>query len=323
MTGQQLLTCQDLVKEFACEGSSDVISAVNGISFSIREGRTLALVGESGSGKTTTGRIILHLIEPTAGTVHFSSRNLVNMSERKFRSLRTRIQAVFQDPYDSLNPRMRVGDTVLEPLRRLGLMDGRDADQILDDLFEDVGLDRSLIRRYPHELSGGQQQKVGIARAIATGPDLVVLDEPTSSLDSVARAELIDLLRRLQQEHDVAYLFITHDLTVAQHFAHEVAVMYLGKIVEIGDARKVFRDPQHPYSQALLSAALAPEPGGRGSLITLEGEIPSPIQLPEGCHFCSRCPVSEPSCRDGFPGLESVSSGHSVACYRAGTSIRG
>jgi oligopeptide/dipeptide ABC transporter ATP-binding protein len=202
-------------------------------------------------------------------------------------------------------------------------MDGRDADQILDDLFEDVGLDRSLIRRYPHELSGGQQQKVGIARAIATGPDLVVLDEPTSSLDSVARAELIDLLRRLQQEHDVAYLFITHDLTVAQHFAHEVAVMYLGKIVEIGDARKVFRDPQHPYSQALLSAALAPEPGGRGSLITLEGEIPSPIQLPEGCHFCSRCPVSEPSCRDGFPGLESVSSGHSVACYRAGTSIRG
>jgi peptide/nickel transport system ATP-binding protein len=312
-----VVTCTNIVKRFAMPHSSDVVTAVNDVSLSIFPGETLALVGESGSGKTTVGRLLLHLLNPSEGRLFFHGEEFTFLSERSFLGYRPRIQAVFQDPYDSLNPRLRVDQLIQEPLIRMKLCASKHAVRVrLAELIDLVALDPSLLYRLPHELSGGEQQKVGIARAIASNPEFIVLDEPMSSLDTFSRAEIIFLLRRLQQELNIAYLFITHDLNAAEAIASRVAVMYLGKIAELAARDDLFARPTHPYTQALLSSALFPDPSARGSVILLKGEIPSPIQLPTGCFFHSRCPIGDQSCTYSQPPLEAIADGHSAACFK-------
>lgn len=311
-----LLEVRQLTKLFPIKGTRAIVQAVNGISFGLERGRTLGLIGESGSGKTTVGRCILKLIEPTAGEIVFDGVALAGLSQRAFRPLRRRIQMVFQDPYRSLNPRMSVRDAVGEPLMlhraRRGNDDGR-----VRDLIRRVELEPDDLRRYPHELSGGQQQRVGIARALASDPELIVLDEPTSSLDIAIRGRVTDLLLNLQAELGLSYLYISHDLTTVEHLCHDVAVMYLGRIVEIGSKAQVFGSPRHPYSKALLSSALSPDPEARRPVYALSGEIPSPINLPSGCPLRTRCPEAVAACAERFPPFVDVGGGHSVACVWA------
>jgi oligopeptide/dipeptide ABC transporter ATP-binding protein len=306
----------DLVKEFPVGGGLKLV-AVNGISFSIGRGETLGLVGESGSGKTTVGRCILRLIEPTSGVITFEGQQIDKIKQTDFRRLRPRMQAVFQDPFDSLDPRMVVGDTILESVAlwdRSG--DRRKQRQKVADLADRVGLRMDQLSRYPRELSGGAQQRAGIARALATDPEFVVLDEPTSSLDPTARAEIIELLIHLQKEMALSYLFISHDLMTVRHIAQRVAVMYLGHLVEVGETEAVFDSPRHPYTQALLSSVLIPDPAERGKPRLLQGEIPSPVNLPPICPLASRCPVVFQPCRKEDPALLDIGSGHRVACFR-------
>jgi oligopeptide/dipeptide ABC transporter ATP-binding protein len=314
-----LLRVEHLVKHFPVRGSDSFVSAVSDVSFEIRAGETLGLVGESGSGKTTVGRCLLKLIPPTSGCILYRGEDITALSDAEFRPYRRYLQSVFQEPYYSLNPRFTAFNTIAEPLRLLGERDKTTIRSKVVELADRVRLDARNLAAYPHQMSSGEQQRVGIARALATNPELVVLDEPTSMLDLSVRAEIIDLLIALQQQLGLAYLFISHDLTTVEYLCHRVAVMYLSQIVEFGTVAQVFGNPQHPYSRALLSAALPADPNVRRSSYLLQGEIPSPVDLPLGCYLASRCPEVKPECRSDPQLLADVGEDHLVRCWRAAT----
>jgi oligopeptide/dipeptide ABC transporter ATP-binding protein len=304
-----LLRAERLVKHF--RGG---VQAVDDVSFEVHPGETFALVGESGCGKSTTGRLVLRLIEPTSGTVWFDDRELSALGERELRSLRREMQIIFQDPYSSLNPRMTVGDMLSEPLSLHGLHEGR-TKQRVKELLGLVGLAPEHASRYPHEFSGGQRQRIGIARALAVEPRLIVCDEPVSALDVSVQAQVINLLQDLQRRLELAYIFIAHDLAVVRHIATRVAVMYLGKIVELAETRALFAEPRHPYSRALLASVPVPDPAARrGSRTLLQGDVPSAYAPPAGCRFHTRCPYARERCRSEEPALVEAG-GHATACH--------
>jgi oligopeptide/dipeptide ABC transporter ATP-binding protein len=311
-----VIAVDHLVKHFPISGSRRVVQAVNDVSFTIGPGETFGLVGESGSGKTTVGRCVLRLIEPTAGHIVFEERDLTSLSDASLRAMRPRMQLVFQEPFDSLDPRMTVEQIMSEPLRLHTRMGKREMRNRVGELLDLVGLRRQAERYYPHQLSAGQQQRVGIARAMATNPSFVVLDEPTSSLDPTARAEIIDLLIELQERLHIAYLFISHDLTMVKYLCARTAVMYLGKIVEMSPTEELFQRPSHPYTRALLSAVPFPDPDIRPQKYILSGEIPSPINLPSGCYLHSRCPAAINACSETTPEAVAVGMDHWAACIR-------
>ena len=315
-----VLEVRDLKKHFPVYGGLlrrrvGSVFAVDGISFEIRAGETLGLVGESGSGKSTAGKSILRLIDPTAGQVVLDGDDVTRAPPRRLRALRRQMQMVFQDPYASLNPRLSAATIVAEPLRNYGGVPKNEIRDRVIALFERVGLTGESMVKYPHEFSGGQRQRLGVARALALEPALIVADEPVSALDVSVQAQVLNLLIDLQQDANLAFLFISHDLAVVEHISHRVAVMYLGKIVELTDRRTLFEEPLHPYTQALLSAAPVPDPRSRRRRIILQGDIPSPINPPSGCPFHTRCPVVEPRCRTEVPMMKTVAAGHDVACH--------
>jgi oligopeptide/dipeptide ABC transporter ATP-binding protein len=310
-----LLEVEGLVKHFPVSGGQ-VVQAVNGIQFTIGVGETLALVGESGSGKTTVGRCVLGLVDPTGGRVRFAGREMSKRWNVRSRELRGKMQLVFQEPAESLDPRMPIGVSIEEPLL-LSSLSSRERSRRVRHVLDQVKLPPNTLVQYPSELSAGHQQRVAIARAIITEPELLVLDEPTSALDPTARAEIIDLLIEIQKQTGTAYLFISHDLSTVHHISHRIAVMYLGRIVEEGPSRKVFSEPRHPYSVGLISSVLLPGSNlERDKRFTLEGEIPSPINLPQGCPLVSRCPFEVDQCSQSFPAAELVDSQHVVHCYQ-------
>jgi oligopeptide/dipeptide ABC transporter ATP-binding protein len=319
-----ILEVRNLVKHFPVGGGlfggpAAVVKAVDGVSFSIRRGETLGLVGESGCGKTTTGRAILRLDPPTSGEVIFEGRDMATLTDAEMRAMRRRMQVIFQDPYSSLNPRMTVGQIIAEPLSVHRIVPDRAARHArVQDLLRHAGLLPTMARRYPHELSGGQRQRVGIARALAMEPSLIICDEPVSALDVSIQAQIINLLEELQAEFGLTYLFVAHDLSVVRHISDRVAVMYLGRIVEITDRKSLYEDPQHPYTRALLSAVPIPDPAveaGREHVV-LGGEVPSPLNPPAGCVFHPRCPIAIAECRQGVPELREIKPEHRVACIR-------
>ncbi|HEV8027016.1 MAG TPA: dipeptide ABC transporter ATP-binding protein [Stellaceae bacterium] len=315
-----LLEVVGLVKHFPVRRGlfsrrTGAVRAVDGISFAIAAGETLGLVGESGCGKSTAAKTILKLIEPTAGTVRLRGERIDHLPPRAMRHWRRELQVVFQDPYSSLNPRLRAGDIVAEPLVNFGVMRGAALRDRVAGLFAQVGLSADAMRRYPHEFSGGQRQRIGIARALALDPSLVVCDEPVSALDVSVQAQVINLLKELQRERHLSYLFVAHDLAVVEHISHRVAVMYLGKIVELAPKDALFSAPLHPYTEALLSAVPQPDPETKRNRIILRGDVPSPIDPPPGCRFHTRCLYAEPRCRIDEPELREVAPGHRVACH--------
>jgi oligopeptide transport system ATP-binding protein len=317
---EALLRVQHLKKYFPIRGglfSREIghVHAVDDVSFEIHRGETLGLVGESGCGKSTTGRSILRLIEPSSGEVWFEDKNVTTLDKRALRQIRKEMQIIFQDPYASLNPRMTVRSIIGEALviHRLART-RRERDERVVQLLETVGLSADHLRRYPHEFSGGQRQRIGIARALAVNPKLIVADEPVSALDVSIQAQIINLLEDLQKKFALTYLFIAHDLSVVEHISTRVAVMYLGKIVEIAHAHDLYTNPKHPYTEALLSAVPIPDPTMKRKRILLEGDVPSPINPPSGCRFHTRCPVRVPSCSENDQVLKEVSPGHWVAC---------
>ena len=291
------------------------VYAVDGVSFDIAEGETLGLVGESGCGKSTAGKAILKLIEPTAGTIKLRGERIDHLKPHQMRPYRREMQVVFQDPYSSLNPRLSVGDIVAEPLANYDVARGAVLKERVAAIFAKVGLREEAMRRYPHEFSGGQRQRIGIARALALNPSLIVCDEPVSALDVSVQAQVVNLLRDLQQEFRLSYLFVAHDLAVVEHISHRIAVMYLGKIVEITDKDSLFSAPLHPYTEALLSAVPLPDPDAKRRRIILTGDVPSPINPPAGCRFHTRCPYAEARCRIKEPAMREVKPGHFVACH--------
>lgn len=317
-----LLDVQNVAKHYIMRRGlmrhRQVVRAVDDVSFSLARGETLALVGESGCGKTTTARLILRLIDPTAGRIMFEGTDLASLDAAELRDMRRHFQIVFQDPFASLSPRERVIDIVGEPLQAHGVVKSRAElkDRVVE-LLERVGLSASHIDRYPYQFSGGQRQRLGIARGIALNPKLVVADEPVSALDVSVQSQVINLLQDLQEKFGIAYLLVAHDLAVVRHIATRVAVMYLGRIVEIADKESLFTRPHHPYTQALLSAAPVPDPKQRRNRIVLEGDVPSPTRLPSGCRFHPRCPIAQQICREVSPELESKSDGHAAACHFA------
>jgi oligopeptide/dipeptide ABC transporter ATP-binding protein len=291
------------------------VYAVDGISFAIAEGETLGLVGESGCGKSTAGKSILKLIQPTAGTVRIKGERIDHLSRAEMRPYRRALQVVFQDPYSSLNPRLTVGQIVGEPLENYGLARGGELRDRVVAVFGKVGLRPDALGRYPHEFSGGQRQRIGIARALALNPSLIVCDEPVSALDVSVQAQVLNLLMDLQKELGLSYLFVAHDLAVVEHISHRIAVMYLGKIVELAPKRSLFARPQHPYTEALLSAVPLPEPGAKRERIILKGDVPSPINPPAGCRFHTRCPYAFDRCRVEEPAMREIFPGHAAACH--------
>jgi oligopeptide/dipeptide ABC transporter ATP-binding protein len=317
-----LLEVRDLATHFPVRGrllgrARGVVRAVDGVSFDVEPGETLALVGESGCGKTTTGRSILRLVEPTRGEVRFDGVDVRALEPEPLRQLRRRMQIIFQDPYGSLNPRMTVGAAIREGLLVHRIAEGAEADRRVARLLDEVGLRPEFAARLPHEFSGGQRQRIGIARALAVEPRFVVCDEPVSALDVSVQAQVINLLRDLQRERGLAYLFIAHDLAVVAHMADRVAVMYLGRIVELAPRATLFAMPRMPYTQALLSAVPVPDPTSRRPRILLAGDPPSPVDPPRGCHFHPRCfhPRKDERCRTEAPRLEEKAPGHAVACH--------
>jgi oligopeptide transport system ATP-binding protein len=317
---ENLMEVKNLKKYFPLRGGflsrvTGEIRAVDGVSFSIRPEKTLGLVGESGSGKTTVARAILRLSSITDGQILFKGRNIFKLDKEELRKLRRRLQIIFQDPQASLNPRMSVEETVGEAILIHRLAKGSEKRKKIVRLLEIVGLSAHYLRRYPHELSGGEGQRIGIARALAVDPQLIVCDEPVSALDVSIQAQVINLLKDLQRRFGHSYLFIAHDLSVVRHIAHRVAVMYLGKIVELATRDRVYTSPQHPYTEALLSAVPIPDPTVDRHRIVLKGEMPSPVNPPSGCYFHPRCPYTEPICRQKTPELENLGEEHWVACH--------
>lgn len=292
------------------------VKAVDDVSFTIRHGETLGLVGESGCGKTTTGRCLLRLIEPTGGDVHFENQSVLSLKSSDLRAIRRRMQIIFQDPYSSLNPRITVGSMLEEALVIHKLYPDRESiKKRVKELLEIVGLSARHIRRYPHEFSGGQRQRIGIARALAVNPQFIVCDEPVSALDVSIQAQIINLLQDLQKEFELTYLFIAHDLSVVKHISNRVAVMYLGKIVEITESKRLYQNPLHPYTKALLSSIPIPDPNIKRERILLVGDVPSPANPPSGCHFHPRCPFAQEQCKQKDPILTEIESDHFVSCH--------
>jgi oligopeptide transport system ATP-binding protein len=319
---EPLLEVRDLRKSFPIRRgffsrAVGQVRAVDGVSFTVAAGEVLGLVGESGCGKTTTGRCILRLIEPSSGSVRFAGREVTTLGKRELRGLRREMQIVFQDPYSSLNPRLTVGSMLGEPLAIHRLARGRAARERVAELLALVGLHPDHARRYPHEFSGGQRQRIGVARALAVSPRLIVADEPVSALDVSIQAQIINLLRDLQRQMGLAYLFIAHDLSVVEHISDRVAVMYLGRIVELASSGELYATPRHPYTQSLLSAIPIPDPERRRERIVLKGDVPSPADPPPGCPFHPRCFMARENCKSEVPVLRETSPGHWVSCHYA------
>ncbi len=315
-----LLQARNLKKYFSAKSSnysrsSQTVRALDGVSFTLREGETLGLVGESGCGKSTAARTVLRLTEPTAGEVYFRGQNLFALSHNDLRSLRKEMQIIFQDPYASLNPRKRVRDILEEPFDIHRSVNGKERNERVAWLMERVGLSADQGEKYPHEFSGGQLQRVGIARAIALHPRLVVADEPVSALDVSIRAQVINLLLDLKESMAISYLFISHDMAVVRHFCDRIAVMYLGKIVELANSTQLYSTPQHPYTEALLQAIPRMDPGSKKQRLKVRGDLPSAIDPPKGCAFQTRCPISEKRCEESIPPLKEIGSGHHAACF--------
>ncbi len=309
-----LLDIVDLVKEFPMRAGS--VRAVDGVSFSIGRGRIVGLVGESGSGKTTVGRSLLRLVEPSGGQAMFDGVDLFSLPAQRMRAYRRRLQMVFQDPFSSLNPRLRVGDIIGEAIDTHRLATGAARRDRIADLLTQVGLSPDHVRRFPHEFSGGQRQRIGIARALAVEPECIVADEPVSALDVSVQAQIINLIQDLQVQRGLSVLFISHDLSVVEYLCDDVVVMYLGRVMERGPSAQVYAAPRHPYTRALLSASPVPDPGRRTQRIALRGDIPSPLAPPSGCVFRTRCPHAIASCAELRPVLETVGDSHSAACIR-------
>lgn len=315
-----LVVVKDLVKYFPIHGGVlrrvvGWVQAVDGVSFSIKRGETLGLVGESGCGKTTVGMTILRLIEPTGGSVEFHDTNLFELDRDQMKQMRRKYQLIFQDPYASLNPRRPIGDSIVEGLKIHQIGDRKERTDIMIDLLRKVGMEEYHANRFPHEFSGGQRQRIGIARALALKPDFIICDEPVSALDVSIQSQVLNLLNDLQEEFNLTYLFIAHNLSVIEHISDRVAVMYLGKIVELAPRDDLFNDPLHYYTQALMSAIPIPDPLAKRERIILEGEVPTPVNPPSGCRFHPRCPKATQLCKDEEPALEELKPNHWVACW--------
>ena len=317
-----LISLQNLKVHFKIGGGlfkeTKVVKAVDGVSFEIKRGETLGLVGESGCGKSTLGKAILRLTPITSGKAIYNGKDVAHLSETEMREQRKSLQMIFQDPYASLNPRMNVGQIIGEPIRTFGLANGKSVEQMVQDLMETVGMSRRFVKRYPHEFSGGQRQRIGIARALAVDPEFIVADEPISALDVSIQAQIMNLMERLQAEKNLTYLFISHDLRAVRHLSDRVAVMYLGKIVELADGKEIYKESLHPYSKALISAVPVPDPEieAKRERIILKGDVPSPINPPSGCPFHTRCPYMIEECKQQVPQLVEIKPRHFAACIR-------
>ncbi|MBI3165416.1 MAG: dipeptide ABC transporter ATP-binding protein [Anaerolineales bacterium] len=321
-TQPDLLVVDKLVKYFPVRSGllqrvNAWVQAVDKVSFAVKKGETLGMVGESGCGKTTVGRTLLRLVEPTAGDVYFEGKNILKMGQRELKPLRRDMQIIFQDPYASLNPRMPIGESVMEGLQIHNVGRPKERWEVAINMLKKVGLEEYHARRYPHEFSGGQRQRIGIARALALNPKFIVCDEPVSALDVSIQSQVLNILKDLQKEFGLTYLFIAHNLSVVEHISDRVAVMYLGKMVELTDRESLYREPLHPYTQALLSAIPVPHPDVKRERTILKGDVPSPLNPPKGCRFHTRCPIAIDKCSQEEPEFKEIKPGHLVACWKA------